>query len=126
MRLAKINAETVLFGYDIQKAVPFLSAFYLNDIILSLAYTGGFDYASSEELDTTWHFLYAGEYFNQIKSGTLEYKDFAVIKLSLGFTPNIGIFANPKLRNNLYISCAFGKKQNLPESIVNFGFEAKF
>ena len=126
MRLAKINAETVLFGYDIQKAVPFLSAFYLNDIILSLSYTGGFDYASSEELDTNWHFLYAGEYFNQIKSGTLEYKDFAVIKLSLGFTPNIGIFANPQLRNNLYISCAFGKKQNLPESIVNFGFEAKF
>ena len=126
LRLAKINAETVLFGYDIQKAIPFLSAFYMNDVILTLQYIGGFDYASSEDYSRDWHFLYAADYLEQLKSGSLYYKDYAIIKISLGFTPNIGAFANPQLRNNLYCSWTFGKKQNLPQNIFNIGLEAKF
>ena len=125
-RLAKIDAEALLFGYDIQKAIPYCSALFLNDIILTLDYIGGYDYASSDDYSQNWHIRYSADYFNQIKSGALSYKDYALVKLSLGFTPNIGAFANPNNRMNFYLSYAFGKKQNLPEKLFNLGFEGKF
>ena len=125
-RLAKIDAEALLFGYDIQKAIPYCSALFLNDIILTLNYIGGYDYASSDDYSQNWHIRYSADYFNQIKSGDLSSKDYALVKLSLGFTPNIGAFANPNNRMNFYLSYAFGKKQNLPEKLFNLGFEGKF
>ena len=126
MRLARVNAETVLFGYDIQKAVPGLSAIYANDVIVTLGYTGGFDYQSTQEYNTNWHFLRTQEYVKLIKDHTIEYKDYLTVKLSLGFTPNIGAFANPQARFNLYGCVRFGKKGNVPDPVFDYGFEAKF
>ena len=124
--LANVNAETIIFGHDIQKAVPFLSALFLNDVILTFGYEGGIQNEGSESFKTSWRFLYTKEYLEQLKSGRLVYKDYAFIKLSLGFTPNIGAFANPSARFNYFVSCAFGKKENLPENIFSWGLEAKF
>ena len=125
-RLAKVDAETLLFGYDIQKAVPGFSALFLNDVILTISYTGGFDYANATEAAQNWHLTHADTYLTQIKSGDLAYKQYAKLKLSLGFTPNIGTFANSANRTNLYVSFAFGPKESLPEKLFDFGFEGKF
>ena len=125
-RLAKVNAETVLFGYDIQKAIPGVSALFLNDVILSINYIGGFDYANASDANQSWHMTHADVYLDQIKSGEVAYKQYAKLKLSLGFTPNIGIYANSAYRNNLYVSFAFGPKQHLPGKLFNIGFEGKF
>ena len=97
MRLARVNAETVLFGYDIQKAVPFVSALYANDIVLTLGYTGGFDYLSAQDAQRNWHLLYVTEYMDDIKNKSIDYKDYFTLKLSLGFTPNIGSFPSTSL-----------------------------
>lgn len=126
MRLARVNAETILFGYDIQKAVPGLSALFLNDILLTFGYTGGFDYMSTVDYERNWHFLYTADYIEQIKNQTIPYKDYMNLKLLLGFTPNIGSFANPQARFNFALSAYFGKKANLPKKIIDFTFEAKF
>ena len=125
-RIAKVNAETVLFGYDIQKAIPGVSALFLNDVILSINYIGGFDYANASDANQSWHMTHADVYLDQIKSGEVAYKQYAKLKLSLGFTPNIGTYANSAYRNNLYVSFAFGPKQHLPEKLFNIGFEGKF
>ncbi len=125
-RLASINADALLFGYDIQKAVPGFGALFLNDIILTINYIGGIDYETSADYSTNWHIAHTSEYIDQIKTGKLNYQDYATIKLTLGFTPNIGAFANSNFRYNLYLSYAFGKSQNLPEKLFNVGFEGKF
>jgi hypothetical protein len=125
-RLIKVNTETVLFGYDIQKAIPGFSAIFVNDVILTISYTGGFDYINATEAAQNWHLTNADTYLDQIKSGDLTYKQYAKLKLSLGFTPNIGTYANSAYRNNVYLSFAFGPKQHLPEKLFNFGFEGKF
>ena len=126
MRLARVNAETVLFGYDIQKAIPGISAIYANDVVLTLGYTGGFDYLSTQDYKRNWHLLYVTEYVDYIKNKSIDYKDYYTLKLSLGFTPNIGSFANPQARSNLYACLHLGKKANRPDKIFDFGFEAKF
>ena len=126
MRLTRINAETVLFGYDIQKAIPGVSAIFTNDVILTFGYTGGYDYLSTQDYERNWHFLYVEEYLNLIKNQKIKYKDFYTLKLSLGFTPNIGSFANSQTRMNFYVCVNLGKEENRPEKIVNCGLEAKF
>ena len=126
MRLARVNAETVLFGYDIQKAVPGVPALFANDIILTFGYTGGYDYQSTQDYEHDWHFLHTAEYVGLIKNQTIPYKDYYTVKLSLGFTPNIGSFANSQARMNFYVCANLGKKENRPEKVVNCGLEAKF
>lgn len=126
MRLAKLEAETVLFGWDIQKAMPGISALFINDLILTAGYTSGFDYLTNKDYETDWHFVYAGKYLNQIKDGTIKYRDYYTVKVSLGFTPNIGSFANSQMRNNFYMCYHLGKKANLPEKVFEIGLEAKF
>lgn len=126
MRLARLESQTILFAYDIQKAAPGFSALFFNDILLTLGYTGGFDYASVKEYEENWHFLYTDDYIRQIKNHELLYKDYITLKLLIGFTPNIGSFANPDARFNLCFSFNFGKKESLPVDLFTVGFEAKF
>ena len=123
---AGLSAEALLFGYDIQRAVPGLSALYINAVTLTLKYTGGTDFADSSDYDKNWHIAYLDKYVKQAADGTLKYRDYATIKLGLSFTPNIGGFADSQFRNNLYLSWSFGKKQNLPQNVLGFGLEAKF
>ena len=125
-RLARINAETLLFGYDIQKAIPGISALFTNDVIVTFGYTGGFDYFDSKDIDTDWHFLKTPKYVDLIKKQKIPYTDYYTIKLTLGFTPNIGSFANNQARMNLYACYNFGKKEDLPEKVFEFGLEARF
>ena len=126
MRLARVNAETIVFAYDIQKAIPGVSAIFANNILLSFGYTGGFDYKNATDFKQNWHFLNTPEYIDLIKNGELKYGDYYTLKLSLGLTPNIGSFANPQARTELYFCFNFGNSDAVPESKFNFGFEAKF
>ena len=123
---ASFDSEVVLFGYDIQKAFPAISALFVNDIIVTLKYTGGFDYADTAESGKDWHIAELSKYVSQAAAGELKYRDYGTVKVSVGFTPNVGTFANSQFRNNFYLSCSFGKKENLPEQVFNFGFEAQF
>ena len=126
MRLARVNAETIVFAYDIQKAIPGVSAIFANNVLLSFGYTGGFDYKNATDFKQNWHFLNTPEYIDLIKNGELKYGDYYTLKLSLGLTPNIGSFANPQARTELYFCFNFGNSDAVPESKFNFGFEAKF
>lgn len=123
---ASIKVEALLFAYEIQRAIPGLSALFINDVLLTLQYSGGFNYSDPEDCARNWHLAYIGKYVNQALQGQLDYRDYATVKLSLGFTPNIGSFANNQYRNNFYFSYSFGKSRNLPSQIWSLGLEARF
>ena len=123
---AELNAEALLFGYDIQRAIPGVSALFINDVIVTLKYTGGFDFANATDYAKNWHIAYIQKYAKQAFDGELDYRDYATVKVSVGFTPNVGIFANSQFRNNFYVSYTFGAAQNLPQKVFNLGLEAKF
>ena len=123
---ATVNAEALIFGCDIQRAVPYFSALYINDVILTLSYTGSCDYADSSDIGKSWHIARIKEYAGQLADNKLNYKDYMTLKLSLGFTPNVGAFADTRFRNNFYLAWSFGQKQNLPEKTFTLGLEASF
>ncbi len=127
-QLVPVNAraEMILFAYDIQKAVPFVSAIFINSVNVSLKYYGSLEFPDSEAAFTSWRFLQFPDYIDQLKSGRFNYIDYAAIKLSLGLTPNVGGFATTEARLNLYFSYCFGKPQNLPDNIFEIGLEGKF
>ncbi|MBR5400178.1 MAG: hypothetical protein IK102_00075 [Treponema sp.] len=124
--VASASAEALLFGYNIQKAIPGVSALFINDVILTLRYMGGFDFADIADYDVNWHIAYLDKYVRQIADGTIKYRDYATIKLTLGFTPNVGGFADTQFRYNFFLSYSFGKKENLPQKLFDLGLEAKF
>ncbi len=121
-----VQTHTILFGVDIQKAVPLLSCLYLNDLILTLDYTGYVNVWDQSGSGKSFHIFYLDKYYSLMKNGKMNYIDYATAKLSIGFTPNIGSFASSAVRNNFYLSYSFGKKENLPKKVFNLGLEAKF
>ena len=120
------QAETILFGYDIQKALPGVSALFVNSVALSLVYTSSLGFPQLDGNVSNWRFLRMPQYISEFQQKDYIYTDYATLKLSLGVTPNVGTFANPNARFDLYLSYHFGKKQNLPEKVLEFGFDAKF
>ena len=121
-----VGAETILLGYNIQRAVRGISALFINALTVSLQYTGALDFPNIDTYSTNWHFLLLPSYIDELKNNKFKYKDYASLKLKLGFTPNIGTFANSNARFNLYCAWNFGKEENLPADIISFGFEGKF
>ncbi|MBR6340949.1 MAG: hypothetical protein IKR64_03520, partial [Treponema sp.] len=99
---------------------------YINDVEVSIKYTGGTDFTQTADYEKNWHIAYLDEYIKQAAEGKFKYRNYATVKLSLGFTPNVGAFAENQFRNNLYIAYSFGKKQNLPQKVLDFGLEAHF
>ena len=120
------QAELILFGCDIQKAVPGIPAVFANDIKLSLLYTAGVTFPDLESYSVNWHILLTPLYVDLFQAGKYKYMDYATLKLSMGLTPNIGAFANNAAKFNLYCSLHFGNPQNLPSQIFNFGIEGNF
>ena len=83
--LTDAYAETTLFGMDIQKAIPGITAFYLNDFYVSAGYAGTLMGARVKaHADEEYYYL-----------------DSVYVKTALEFTPNIGIFARPAYKISL-------------------------
>ena len=90
---AYLQTESILFAYDIQRAIPGLRALFANDFNCSFLYTGGF--SCPEDLyEKNWKLFYLSEYFDRIKSAEMEYSYYLSLKAALGLTPNIGGLAS--------------------------------
>jgi hypothetical protein len=94
------NAEILAFSMDIQKAIPGVTALYLNDFYVAAGYagTGTAGTANYGGFQTAK----LGEYFKAVGDGRGYYLDSAYLKASLEFTPNIGIFASSNYKMSLY------------------------
>lgn len=99
--LASIDTEIILYGSQIQKAVPGIPILFANSFYTSVGAKAGF-FTDEATGDSSWKFLHITEYANQISKGELKPYVFFYTNVQLGITPNIGQAANSSLRNNLY------------------------
>jgi len=94
------SVESTLFSMEIQKAVPGLTAVYLNDFYISAGYVACA--TAGEATQTGFQPLYLKEYFEAFGNKKGYYIDTAYIKAAVEMTPNIGLFADPKYKITLY------------------------
>ena len=94
------KAEIVLFSMDIQKAIPGVTIFYLNDFNVSGGYaaTGTAGSVNYDGFQTAK----IGEYFKALADGSGYYLDSVYVKAALDFTPNLGRFANQAFKMSIY------------------------
>ena len=85
------KAELLVFSLGIQKALPGITALYLNDFYIATGYaaTGTAGSANYGGFQTSK----LGEYFKAVVDGRGYYIDTAYLKTAIEFTPNIGVFA---------------------------------
>ena len=95
-----VEAEITVFSMDIQKAIPFATAFYLSEFYVN----GGYAAAGTAGSATKDGFQTAnlGEYFPALVNGKGYYLDSVFAKAQLDFVPNIGLFANAGYKMGIY------------------------
>ena len=94
------KAEVTAFSVDFQKAIPWFTALYLNDLYITAGYaaTGTAGSANYGGFQTAK----LGEYFMAVADGRGYYLDSAYVKTALEFTPNIGVFAKSAYKMSIY------------------------
>ncbi|MBR1639897.1 MAG: hypothetical protein IJ688_10975 [Treponema sp.] len=90
--VADFKTETVLFGMDVQKALPFFTPLFIHDFYITAGYYGTFSAYKASKNGFQPGFL--GEYFSALKNGAALYQDSLYLKFALELNPNIGIFAS--------------------------------
>ena len=113
---AMVEAKTILYSINIQKALPVVTAVYINDFDLSLRASVGFEdrlYLSDKDVasgnvviprgDDSWRLFRLNKYFSQLGSQQVPVVANIALRASLGLTPNVGFSAYPLLGGSLYV-----------------------
>ena len=98
-------AETTVFSMDIQKAIPGITAVYLNDFYISAGYAG--TAAAGSATKDGFQNLWMGKYFQNLFEGNGYYLDSVYIKTALELTPNVGLFAAPAYKIGLITTFSY-------------------
>ena len=110
-----VEAEVVLFGYEIQKSLPFFSVFYFGEFKIALCYYGGFSYLPEDAFESM-HIKNLPRYLKWVGCGELEWENHYALSFQLAMTPvilNVGkiTFTSniiPDFKNNdCYFSLGF-------------------
>ena len=122
-------AEITAFSFEIQRAVPVITAVYLNDFYISFGYaaTGTAGSATQGGFQTS----HLADYFSALADGRGYYLDSIFIKSALEFTPNIGLLADQNYKISLYTIFSYtinsAKKLNPEERIkLSLGVNMNF
>ncbi len=94
------QAEVILFSMDIQKAIPGVTAVFLNNFYISGGYAGtaSAGSASTDGFQTSM----LADYFKALADGRGHYMDSIYLKSGIELTPNIGIFASPAIKFDFF------------------------
>ena len=125
--ISDIKSETIIFGLEIQKALPFFTWLYLNDFYISLGYAATLGAGKSTKIGFQPFLML--EYLQGIKKGDGVFYDSIYLKTSMELTPNIGIFANSNFKMNAYalFAYAFHKSYLLKSNFAwTMGLQASF
>ena len=95
-----LEAQVVLFGFEVQKAIPFIPALYINNFYLTAGYSS--TVASFFNTKDGFQFQYLPDYFSGLEDSSSLYLDSVYLMLNMGFTPNYGVLANRSLKMNAY------------------------
>lgn len=125
-----INGETILFGYDLQKAVPVLTAIFVNNMQLSFVYYGAMilnsNYSTKE-----WNFIRIPSIAQDAFTGQFIYSQWTGLKLSVGLTPNFGALSNRTFKMDYFIECGFNTEFSVNQAAkvtpgLTFGYSTNF
>ncbi len=116
--LAGVKAELMVFGADIQHAIPAKSFLwiYLHDFHVSFLYSGGYDY---EESQGTRFFTIKNtpDYIDSIKNGNISYEQYFGVRIYTGLSFNFGLSTKTSLvfdfypvntKNKVFMAISFG------------------
>ncbi len=120
-----LYTETVLFGMEIQKALPLIHWFYANNFYVSAGYalSAGASYYTQSGFQGAHLMTYAGNLF----SGRGCFLDSAYLKITMEATPNIGPFAKSSLKMSIFSLTSVSFRKNLKNPVYStFGIQASF
>lgn len=113
---AWVEAQTILYSINIQKALPVVTAVYINDFALSVRGAVGFEdrlYLSDKNVasgnvviprgEDSWRLFRLDQYFSRLGSQQVPVVANVALRASLGLTPNVGFSAYPLLGGSLYV-----------------------
>lgn len=122
------NIETVLFGLDIQKAIPYFDFLFLQDFYVTAGYCSTIvSYKGSK--NDSFQLPYIFEYFGNLGNGKSVYLDSVYFRLYLELCANVGVLANEMFNISGYLQVSVplnvlpGKQKPIS---FNIGFESKF
>lgn len=95
------GGNIVLYTWEIQKAIPFFTIFYLNRLSFSAHYEGLIKLNHYME---PWPISKSYDYFTEVFEGNANYYDEMQVKMDLYFNPNIGGLT----RNEFMLKATFG------------------
>lgn len=116
------SAAVVLYSYELQKAVPVLTALFIKRFSVIAEYYG---YVTAWKI-ASWNIVNTADNFNKLKDGRLHYRDYISLGFNMTLTPNFGMFsklARAHLNANLLV---YINKPNNKERVsfkVNFKFD---
>ena len=123
------SVESTLFAMEIQKAVPGITAVYLNDFYISAGYAACA--AAGDATKSGFQPFYLKKYFESFSNQTGVFLDSVYLKAGIELTPNIGMLASSAYKMNFYsiISWAFHNEKSVKKNKklkVAFGADINF
>ena len=106
------NTEAVLFSFDIQKAMPLITAVYYNDFSISAGYA--FTATAGNNSKKGFQLVYLSEYLKNLSEGDVSIFDSVYLKATLELTPNIGYFAKSDYKCALSAKVGYNFRSDLP------------
>lgn len=117
-------AQTVLFSYEVQKAIPFLTFFYVQNIFFDFGYFSSIDVLQEFAKNDIFEFLNTAQYLNGLKENTTFYSDKIYFDCGLKFAANYGAISG---RLNFDLKLRFSYNLNQIEKQKNrFDFGVLF
>ena len=105
-----VKTESVLFAFEIQKALPFFTVLYLNDLYFSGGYAASLGPGNLTKKG--FQAAYLPYYITGICQGKGIVYDSVYAKLNMELTPNIGILASSNFKLNLFALMSFAISGN--------------
>ena len=113
---AWVEAQTILYSLNIQKALPVVTAVFVNSFDISLEGRVGFEdrlhLSGRNETsgniviprgEESWRLFRLNKYFSRLGSQQVPVVANVALRASLGLTPNVGFSAYPLLGGSLYV-----------------------
>ena len=113
---AWVEAQTILYSLNIQKALPVVTAIFVNSFDISLEGRVGFEdrlhLSGRDETsgniviprgEESWRLFRLDQYFSRLGSQQVPVVANVALRASLGLTPNVGFSAYPLLGGSLYV-----------------------
>ena len=123
------SVEATVFSMDIQKAIPGITAIYLNDFYVAGGYAGTGTAGSATEGGFQTSKL--GDYFQAVFDGRGHYLDSIYAKVGLELTPNIGVLAQSGMKSGIFLVYSYtfnsiGSLKMNEHTKISIGFDLNY